>query len=87
MQTRDQAQCPDTQPGDGLGWEHAPLGISKHFLGTWCKGQTPQGCTLVQSTPLSRQNEVKTTTVSALQPGCALVHLAGSWEPVEEPLF
>lgn len=87
MQTRDQAQCPDTQSGDGLGWEHASLGIGKHFFGPWCKGKIPQGCTLVQSTPLSQRNEVKTTTVSALQPGCALVRLAGSWEPAEEPLF
>lgn len=63
------------------GCEHPVLGISKHFFGSWCKGKAPQVCTLVQSDPLSWWSEVKTSAASALQPGCALIHLGGSWEP------
>lgn len=81
VQTRDQALHPDTQSENRMGWEHPVLRISKHFFGPWCKGKTPQVCTLVQPAPLSRWREVKTSAASALQPGCALIHPGGSWEP------
>lgn len=81
MQTRDQAQHPDTQSGNGVRWEHLVLRISTYFFSHWCKYKTPQGCTLVRSAPLSQWSAEETSAANALQPGCALVHLAGScWE-------
>lgn len=64
-------------------------GVGTHFTGD----QHAFFQSLVQEKDAARSsllhsaNEVKTTTVSALQPSCALAHLAGSSEAVEKPLF
>lgn len=64
-------------------------GVGTHFTGdqhAFFQSLMQEKDTAMSSL-LHSADEVKTTIVSALQPSCALVHLVGSSEAAEKPLF